>query len=223
MPGTTFRAYVKTLSPTVFHGPWGTRLMQGVIGLSFDLLAETFNQATKAWILLSNTHPHDALRFVGEERQLPRYAGRETDHGYRLRLVAAWETWAQAGSEQELLRQLTLSTGYQFELYDASDWNWDGNEADWSRFWVVVKGTALQPEVWGGHAWGQTGMRWGADVTFEEIQLIRTTIRQWKPAHVRCDHIIVVFDLEQWNADLPPDGTWGNANGRSNAAVYWRG
>lgn len=219
---TNFRDYVEqALSPTVLQGNRAQRLVSGGIGLMFDLMAETVNQSVKARFFGSNTFPADAMRYLGEERMLPRYPV-DTDATYKARLQGAWEAWQKAGTDQGVVSQLEAMGLTAYIREQNIDWDWDGDSDNWSRFWVIITGHPWQRWLWGDGSLWAGGQTWGSTATAAEVRSIRALVRKWKPGHVVCGHIIVVFDEATWNAEQP-DGTWGDPANRSKSAIYWPG
>lgn len=218
MARKTFQQYAAELSPTVLQGEVGQRFVAGTLGLFFDLLAERVVQSVRARLMNSADQPLDAVALLAEERMSPRYPA-DTDATHLTRVRSAWDRWAQAGSEAALVAELA-AYGVQASITLDSDWNWDGT-AYWSRFWVII-------DV---HLWsyppdlGDPGLvldgTWtlGSTATPEEVDTVRRIVRRWKPAHMICSHIAVVFDGAGWS----PDGTWGLPQNRSQAACYWPG
>lgn len=220
---TTFRSFTAdVLSPTVLRGQMGERLMVGTIGLIFDMIAESCRQAVKSWMITSREFPSDALPLMGEARRLPRYQN-EGDDGYKFRIYHAFETWAQAGSPQSVKQHLELSFGVTVQIEENHTWNWDGDVSKHARAWFIVRGHGFGGANWGesGRTWGNT-FTWGSNATLADVRDYRAVVHQWKPAHVR-PFIVMVFDEAGWDADTPPDGTWGPPNSRSTAAFYWEG
>lgn len=142
------------------------------------------------------------------------------------------------------------AAGVKSYRLNAGNWDWDGSTPPTKRgrFWVIIypPDTAAgvfkvgptwgDPSLWGG-AWGTSGYTWGTTATPEQVQSVRSIVREWKPAGTRCSHIIVAFDETSFDpmgapgAPLP-DGTWGNASkisggayvpARLTTARYWRG
>jgi len=192
---TTFQRYAAdALSPTVFQGDVGQKLMPGTLGVFFDAAAEGCNQAVKAWSFGSDTFPPSALPYLGNGRSMPRYP-----------------------------IDTALGLTAEVKDRTTSGWTWDGAmDSNWSRFWVVITGHPWVAWEWGdGTLWGE-GKTWGSTATIAEVRSVRALVRKWKPAHTVCDRIIVVLDAVTW-ASEQPDGTWDDPANRSKAAVYWKG
>jgi hypothetical protein len=210
----TYRAWAKDLAPTWLRGHWGGALVE-LCGFVFDAIEEEAFEAGAAGMLDAPTFPADALPYVGAERSIERYPS-ETDATYKARVKGAWVAWPQAGTRGGVLSQLT-SGAFTADIKEMKDWNWDGNAANWSRFWIVITGHGWTKTHWGdGRKWG-TGV-WGATATQPEAHTLLRIIRKWKPGHVVAI-TVVVMDNVAWLAGLP-DGTWGNPANRNHAALY---
>ena len=137
--------------------------------------------------------------------------------------------------------------GVQSYLLDQGNWNWDGSTPPTKRgrFWVIIYPpdssntpfapgpTWADPSLWGG-AWGTDGYTWGTTATPDQVQSIRSIVRDWKPAGTKCSHIIIAFDTASFDPTGGglPDGTWGKhykivagvaVKARLDTARYWRG
>lgn len=210
----TFRKWAIDNAPTWLRGTWGGKLTE-LFGFLFDTIEETNFEAGAAGSLEAPTFPADAIGLIGSERNMERYSA-ETDAQYKARIQGAWIAWPQAGTRNGILSQLTLG-GFTAELKEMRDWDWDGDAANWSRFWVIITGTGWATRAWGdGRVWGE-GV-WGADAPTEEAHTLLRIIRKWKPGHVVAI-TIVVFDDVAWAADQP-DGTWDVPANRNPAAIY---
>jgi hypothetical protein len=220
---TTFQLYAGLLSPTALRGPIAERLVQGTLGFVFDMLAETMRAAVKSWMLGSQDYPSDALPVMGQARMLPRYPT-ESESAYKLRLHAAWELWAQAGSPQIIIAQLSYGLGLTALIEENHTWDWDGEPALWARMWTVITGHPwVSWTIGDGTAIGQSGKTIGSTARQADVDAVRAVVAQWKPAHVRSEHIIVVLDPGLWAAGTPPAGDWDIVTNRSAGAIYWDG
>jgi hypothetical protein len=86
----------------------------------------------------------------------------------------------------------------------------------------------IKDHPWGPQAELGTGLvldgTWtlGSTATPEEVATVRKIVRTWKPAHMVCEYIVIVFDETEWDSD-PPSGDWHIPGNRSEAAAYWAG
>ena len=94
--------------------------MGGMVGLTFDLLAEGSAQALKAPWLREKSSPDDALPPVGDERMMPRYPA-DTNSTYRTRLADAWEAWQYAGAGTAIARQFNDAGFDSVQVIEASN------------------------------------------------------------------------------------------------------
>jgi hypothetical protein len=227
---TNWREAVLRLLPgwLTAEGGFGERVT-GTVGLVTDLVSVAAGEAARAPWLLEETCPDDALPMLGEERRMPRYPG-ETAAAYKARLHAAWEAWEYAGTAQAIISQLEAFGLSDIEVMTPRDWDWDsaapgtwedgvGGDANWSRFWVVIKGHPWTGATWGaGGAWGSGGVI-GLSATRDEIAAVRDIVQRWKGAEALNPWIIVVLDEVTWAAEQP-DGTWHDWRNRSASARY---
>ena len=208
----TYRQWALENSPPWMRGTWGEKLLN-IIGGVFDEAYGAVYQAGAAGSVDAPTFPNDALGLVGSERNIERYPS-ETDAQFKVRVKGAWESWAQAGT-MRLVAELAAA-GFTAVIKENWQWDWDGDSANWSRFWVVITGHDWELTQWGEGVWGE-GV-WGCDATIAEAQTLIRLVRKWKPAHAVAI-IVVVFDLDAWDSDQP-DGTWGDPANRNTAALY---
>lgn len=210
----TYRRWAIDNAPTWLRGNWGGKLVE-LLGFLFDSIEEANFEAGAAGTLNAPTFPVDGLALIGSERNIERYTA-ETDDQYKARLQGAWVAWPQAGTKLGLLSQLTAA-GFDAEIKEMRDWDWDGDAANWSRVWVVLHNTGWTLNKWGdGRKWGE-GV-WGLTATVEEAHTLRRLIKKWKPGHVVVI-LVIVIDEVTWALEQP-DGTWGDPENRSASAVY---
>lgn len=210
----TYRQWAKDLAPTWLRGEWGGKLVE-FAGFVFDTIQEADFEGGAAGMLDAPTFPADALPLVGSERQIERYTA-ESDATYKARVKGAWVAWPQAGTKGGELSQLSAGA-FTADIMEMRDWNWDGDAANWSRFWVIITGHGWTRTHWGdGRLWG-SGV-WGCSATQAEASTLIRIVQKWKPGHV-VPIIVVVMEDGAWSAG-PPDGTWGNPANRNPAALY---
>lgn len=234
---STYREFALRLVPPWLKGLVGALYIEGV-GFIEDTVAETYNQAGKAHLLLANTFHESTLKFVGTERLMPRVTA-ESDESYLQRLQDAWNIWPKAGQATGEVEQITIA-GLTAHIFmqgqpgqkpgdDTGDiWNWDDDLLNWSRFWVVVTGHPWVSEgEWGDPGDYGDGGTWGTTATPEEVTGLRAIVRRWKTAESVFPHIIVVVDQAAWDALGAPAVTTGDRydifENRSDAARYWNG
>lgn len=209
--------------------------------------------------------PDDALTAIGRDRRIVRGIS-ESATSYAARLLLWLDSWAVAGSPYGLMNQLAaylgplpdmrtidvrgnwysrFANGTTQVTLNAANWDWDASATAlqrWSRFWVIIYPNGLWNvgPNWGdaGFVWGTPGQTWGSTATFNQVQMVRSIISDWKPAGTKCMNIILAFDGSTFNpttlrdATGVPDGTWGRwgkiVNGqrvpsRLSTARYWDG
>lgn len=213
-----WREWADRFMPTWLRRNVGARFV-GAHTILTDLTAHAMHEALYAPWLLEATSPDDALPLIGDERLMPGYEG-ETPDQYRDRLHKAWTTWTAAGNEAALLAQYAALGLTNVTIKKNSDWNWDGNTAHWSRYWIIIG----QPHPWigegtwgDGSVWGDGGV-WGLDATPGEVAMIRDIAQRFDPGHVLNPWIIVVINPAQWTAN--PTGKWYDWRERDAGARY---
>lgn len=113
-----------------------------------------------------------------------------------------------------------------------SNWKWDaqaGTFAKRNRGWVIIDSTAgpWARVKWGGYGvkWGMRNRPWGSNATKQEVQSIRNLIRKWKPAHINCLYVLVVFDpslFERTDTAPPnPNSNYDTPYAWNQGATYW--
>lgn len=228
------------------------------LGLVLDGLAEWALQGVLA--RFPYKAPPTALPALGRDRRIVKGFD-ETNGAYRVRLVKWLDSWRKAGHAYSVLEQLAgvlaphevririvTNTGLWYERDsdgtlswsrgDSNAWNWDDAPELWSRFWVIIYplDDVWEPEdVWGVGTWGDGGT-WGTTAELSQVAAVRSLIRTWKPAHARCEWIVIAFDDATFDpsddSTYPIDGTWGpwgevgtdpRTPSRYASARYWDG
>lgn len=207
-----FRELAAKLAPVSLAGYWGQRFV-GFLGLLHDVRAEAALHGVMSRILFSPLFARDALPLLGSERNLFRYL-EESAQDYRMRLYDAWRIWRDAGTEQLLAEQLALVGVGAIEVLRNDQLNYDGDASQGTRVFIVLRDLSFDVQplgTWGdGHIWGG-GSTWGSTLSYERVLELRRIVRAFKPAHVKVEHILIVFD----DAALPdPAGLWGDPANR---------
>jgi hypothetical protein len=232
----TFRTLRKFLAPR-----WLTEGEGGLVGYALDLVKDAFLQRLYQGHLArfpqngpnGETAPTDALTAMGRDRRVIRGIF-ETDAQYALRLITWLDERKTTGNPFTLMRQLHAytgtangvsfrtvdvngnwysrsATGVETSSVDLGNWNWDGDTAQWSRFWVIIyPGTLWVAEsTWGSGVWGDTTGTLGSTATPEHAASLRAIVADWKPAGTTGE-IILALDPVSFSPAAPePDGTWG--------------
>jgi hypothetical protein len=230
-------------------------------GAVLDALVEWLIQGSQARMPGQGTPT--ALPYIGRDRGYLR-GHTQSNAIFAARLLGWREAWRRAGHPFELLRQIrgylapygvkvrhvdnagnwhTIEAdGTEVRQHLPGSWDWDGNTAEWWRFWIILYPPAdwqvwpafweLDPTLWGGNLAGN-GWTLGQQVTFALAEDLRAIVRQWKAQHAVCAWIVVAFDPESFNPTDPgtlPDGNWqyytkGSPKepARLTTARYWQG
>lgn len=265
---TNFRTIRKFLAPR-----WLTDEDGELVGYALDLVKDAFIQRVELGLMArfpqqdatGTPGPTDALSALGNDRRVIRGIN-ESDTSYATRLLAWLDDRKIAGNPFALMQKLSEYTGpgCMFRTVDNSgnwftravdgtrtykfaqaNWDWDGDTAKWSRFWVIIYPPASLwtpwPNNWGdtaGPDWGSGMYSWGSTATADEVATIKFIVNDWKPAGTRCVNIIIAFDPASFDPTAAvdstgmPDGLWEhwskNVGGvqvptRLSTARYWDG
>jgi hypothetical protein len=222
----TLRDSQYNVSPPFLQGFVSSRYMYA-FGAVLDAMVEAAWQGVRARFPGLGTPT--ALKYVGADRNLDRYAS-ETDDQYAARLRAAFDTWRTAGSAASILNQLAgyfgnppspffirivTNSGVWYTWQDGAvvrhvsspnNWNWDGYSTRWWRFWVIVDCSTTHPfrdeGTWGdGAVWGDGGT-WGSTAQASDVSALQSILRKWKPANAQCVNIILSFDNTLFDPSL---------------------
>ncbi len=251
---SSFRTIRRFLAPR-----WLTEGEGGLVGYALDLVKDAFVRRLELGHLArfpqngpdGETGPTDALIALGRDRRVVRGLD-ETDAAYAARLVTWLTDRKTAGNPYTLMRQLAAytgsSNGCSFRTVDNSgnwysrsatgvetaslatgNWNWDGNTAAWSRFWVIIYPGTLWTstgDTWGDDGeWGDADSTWGGTtITEEQTRTLQAIVADWKPAGTKCETIILALDSASFSPAAPePDGTWNYWGNRLTTARYLDG
>lgn len=252
---TTFRGVFRKLIP------WWLNTGEGeLVGFSVATLLDAVSARVRlgTYAKFPTYAPSDALAHLGRDRRITRGLT-ESDTDYGARLLRYLDDWKVAGNPFALMSQLraflgadlkmrtvdnrgnwfTIDAGGARSVYlNQGNWDWDGDTAKWSRFWVIIYSNGYWDTLaWGDPAlvWGAPGLTWGTTASPEEVSGVRNIVAEWKPAGTRCPYIIIAFDnasFDPLTGPILPDGLWGKASknvageqvpSRLITARYWRG
>lgn len=196
----TFKRFVydTTKALRYVRAYWARRFV-GMIGLFTDTLAEGVQEALYGRF---PGHPHqaqDALTQVGKDRDLFRFRG-ETNANYAARVRAAWDDYAQGGTDIQLLKVI--------DQWGTAGWpeTWvnDTCTLDESVDPLVFEFTLTIPfglidPPWvpvfygDGYTYGEAGLYYGIGPS-TDIPMLLYLVRKWKPA--RSKAFVVIY----WSA-----------------------
>ena len=176
-------------------------------------------------------------RSEAAEHYVTRLKAWRSPRGHRTRgsAFALLEQWSEYwGGMYSTTRDInatryTRDAGVE-TVQPGTPWNWDGDSASWSRFWLVCwtlpEVPSIQPwpallGAWGnslqpgrGYTLGQQG------VTPDDIAALQRlfTAPAWKPAGTFSDFaVIVIEDHHTGVTPIAPAGAWGTVLGRGTA------
>lgn len=204
------------------------RLVQS-FGLVEDDAAESLAQGVRlSQPLRADT---SALPYLAGDRGVTLYAT-EGDASQRARLAEWWQLHRMRGTHQGELRyaqpffldQAALPTmrivhqagdgssatwhtldaagAYTVQRHSPSNWDWDGVQSAWSRFWVIiyVDGFAFPASsrwdgVWPNTPyWDAPADIWDSLLTYSQVETVRHAIEEWKSAHSTLWGILLATD-----------------------------
>ena len=193
-----FITYQLVLATTPLARPWGEswNLISAVMR---DIMISGAKDALKCRFI--EYCPDDALVLHGLERVLPRAPGELADP-YRLRLLAAWETWLLAGTAAGIEVALNVLGG-DAHVTENQDWDPappDGDLDSWWRFWVSIADTGYETDgLWDDPGVWDDGGVWDTDTTLAQVTAVRSAVRTWMAAHAIC------VDIEILAPSIAPD------------------
>lgn len=113
---------------------------------------------------------------------------------------------------------------YSYHQATPSNWNWDGQTPQWSRYWAIIYTDKLglpTPHKWGdGGKWGD-GHAWGGLFSPAQIADLAAGLKEAKSAHTKLTGIILATDPTSFDpfstavtlgdgSTSLPDGNWGH-------------
>jgi hypothetical protein len=188
---TNFRKSRKSLTAT-----WLTEGEGDLVGYSLDLVRDAFMRRIELGLLArlpqndptgATTPPDDAMAAIGRDRRLVKGIN-ETNQDYAARLLTWLDDRKRAGNPFMLMQQLAAycgagpafrtvdvrgnwysrdAAGVETTSLNQANWDWDGDAARWSRFWVIIYPNGLWTTTvddWGDTDldWGDAGHTWGS-------------------------------------------------------------
>lgn len=257
-----FRDLIRENSPPWLRRKWGERFLY-VPGLVLDAFTHWAIDGVRARFP-DNGDRVDHLGALCRDRRIVRGFA-EPAEALRVRLKRWRIDHRTRGNAVSMLNQLAAYlTGYAVPMRYVNDrgtwitrdpdgtitierlagnWDWDTKYplTARTRFWVILYPPAELWEPLGtyadGHRWAGGGGTHGTTATREQVDAVRSIVRDWKAAGSRCVNIILAFDPASFDPSDPPgaplpDGTWGRYGAdvlgvrrpaRLATARYWRG
>lgn len=206
MADSSYSTYETSVEPSWLAGEWGNRWVDAH-ALFRDLMVKLVKDAVRARLPLEAAP--DALGDIAKDRDVD--IGYSEDQGQMSRrLAAAWPTWAQAGRPVSITVALALAGYSDVRIYETAE---DGALA-WWEFDVILVHPFAWPDDWRNDGlwddpgdWDDGGV-WPQGVPPNELELVRSVIRKWKPTHSRCRRIVFIHGGDFWDdpIDLWSDG-----------------
>ncbi len=195
----TFRRFAwDLLTGIVWARAYFGRRLLGAFSMLGDDVAAT---ATQAFYARLPGHPQqapDSLIQVGKDRGLIRFRG-ETDAAWVARVRAAWDDYAQGGTDIQMRRVL-------------NQWGNAGWPLTWDDTWTLVETSGVgvfqihitipfglidppwEPIAYGsGHLYGETGFFYGAAPS-SDLAMLLYLVRKWKPSRTKA-FVTVYFSV----------------------------
>lgn len=182
--------------------------------------------------------PDDALSSISRDRKITRGLNEPRD-SFSMRLIKWLDSHRIAGNPFALLTQIraylqadvkvaTVDQAGNWYTIEANGtwsyspstapWNWDSTtQMNWSRFWVIIYAETLWTSAkYNDGSIYDSKRVWGLSATPDEIKGLRSVVRQWKPAHAKCEYIIAALDDSLFPVGTQLDGNWGRYSSRTN-------
>lgn len=190
-----FAEFNASQTPIPFRGPVGLALA-GAVGEQQDAELALLRTAVLSWSPVRC--PADALPMLGHALQIERYAA-DTDDSYRARLVAAWETWAEAGAATSIETQIRAFGIPDVRVYTQADDRWRAGPGDgeFSHFDVACGpdfgDLYVHPLTCGSWTCGDEHSVCGTTMTRAQIVALKRIILKWKSAHGYPVRLILIY------------------------------
>lgn len=191
------------------------------MSLLFDMFLERAFQAAK--VRFPKYAPDDALAYLGRDRRIRRGIN-EPAAAYASRLIRYLDDHLTQGNPFALMDQvyaymqmpsLILRTvdrrgnwmlreadGTRSYLLNTGNWEWDvGALTSWGKYWLVMYNT-----TWTQGAFGEVV------APADEIAGLRAVIREWKPAGMTPQWVIVAFDNDSFSPAQPEPSDGNHLN-----------
>lgn len=215
--------------PTDYHvrqveeaPPWLRREMGEAWFTTVGLLKYAYLELAKRAVMarFPDSCPSDGLEKLAEALQVDRAYGADDDV-FRTQLARAWEAWSHAGERQGMINAFQAAGYPNVTIYEKYEWPVEPYPARWWRFWVVLHPPFPWPRAtrkWGdGWKWQRDGYKWNGGPSRHEQQRLQHLVNKWRPAHARCESIILVYTGSLWGEQ---GGTWGDPIAWGGNATY---
>jgi hypothetical protein len=184
----TFRRFAwDLLTGIVWARAYFGRRLLGTFSMLGDDISAT---ATQAFFARLPGHPQqaaDSLVQVGKDRGLIRFRG-ETDANWVARVQAAWDDYAQGGTDIQMRRVLNQwgNAGWPSTWNDST---WTLNEVSGVgvfEIYITIPFGLIDPPwvpiTYGsGHLYGESGFFYGAGPS-NDLAMLLYLVRKWKPS-----------------------------------------
>ena len=190
-------------APSWLSDRWGCAWVDSH-GSFRDVFVALLKEAVKARYPLECSP--DALKWCARDRDID-IGYRENQAQMSRRVALGWRSWSKAGRPASIVEGLEFAGYTNTYTIESGD---DGSLAWWEFDVVLIypfpwPGGLLNDGVWGDPGvWGDGGV-WAYDVPDNELELVRSVIRKWKPTHSRCRRIVFVHGGDFWD---DPIDTW---------------
>lgn len=195
---TFYQRYQRNLATTPLQGPWATKLWD-VLGGKKDACTELIHDAVLNWMVTECAD--DTLLRHGQGRGLE-WVPQDTFTTYRTWVLAAWDTWHQAGTRTGLTNVFLQRLYCPVHFVRWKDWA--SNDADLSDFvrffssrcWATFFGIVDQPNPWKEPVWGSgwkwgDGAVWGITMNMDDVARIRRHVWTFKAAHFTLPYLVI--------------------------------
>jgi hypothetical protein len=243
-PLQQFAASLGGALPGFMRGPNSQAFLEA-LGLRLDVQLTTLiegmrqSQPLRCW--------PDALAYIGADRGIRRMPSEPTE-SYRVRLARWRQIKRFAGSHYGEMINLqpyflplnvpkirivyqagdglsatwhTLDADGVYSVYrhTPSNWNWDGQQTDWSRFWVIVYVDGVGDDAArydDGTIYDDGSTVWGGHLTAGQIEDIVEIVNESKAAYSVLAGVILATDP----ASFDPASTYtADANGATSLPI----
>ncbi len=220
------QSFIAGLVPWWLQGPMAGAWNEA-LGLTLDLASETLLSGLRGSAPLRCFV--DALPWIGADRGIRRYPNEPTS-SYRRRCASFRQIKRHAGSHYGQLINLqpyflptnrpvirivhqagdgssatwhTLNASGEYTYWRAnpSNWNWDGVDSRWSRFWVIiyVNGVGTDAALYDDGTTYDDGTVWDGHLTRAQVEDIIEIVNEAKAPHSVLAGVILAPDPDSFD------------------------